>query len=356
MSDTARKIGLVVYTFIVIVELQINIITYGLRQWLFMGWFVGMIVFGILEYQSPRKKEWLAAATIGIGAVYIISVFLYLPSEIFAYGSYAVFVLVLFSATPDEYQAEIKKWTAWGTKLGENSELRKWIASGTKSEGKEGSVLKGLGIALSGLQVDAWGAYVPERGGLAPEIKKQAIEEMDKRGLSWLTIAPNVMLGVGTRLQALTGEKRSHIIFQQGLAGGTEATVALRVAKRGKSDLELSWRLFESNVARGTFAGLGQGTLIVLGGLWILISLFLIPIGVGLCMLIPGMFVIGTALGWWGKNIGKTKATALEQLDSRMLAQSVNFSLMKTLDKLGISSDEVREVLASNMEGIGKLG
>ena len=161
---------------------------------------------------------------------------------------------------------------------------------------------------------------------------------------------------MGTTTQAVAGEKREHIVFDQKLGGGTVATVALRVAPRGTQDLEISWRLFERNVAKSIFAGMSQTTIVIIGVLWTLMSLALMPLGVGFCTFIIGPIIIGFGMGWWGSSKGKTKATTYQQLDSRALAQAVDYSLMKTLDDLGISKDEIRVLQAAQMEGIGRLG
>ncbi len=72
-------------------------------------------------------------------------------------------------------------------------------------------------------------------------------------------------------------------------------------------------------------------------------SIALIPLGVGFCTVIIGPIIIGFGMGWWGKNRGKTKATTYQQLDSRALAQAVDYSLMKTLEELGLAPDEEDE-------------
>ena len=205
------------------------------------------------------------------------------------------------------------------------------------------------------MQVDAWAAFVPDRGDLIDQIKEGVVKEVEKRGIPNLTISTQE-LGVGTTTQALVGEKREHLVFDQKLGGGTAANVALRVAPRGTQDVELSWRLFESNVAKSIFEGMSQGTIVTIGVLWTLLSMALMPIGVGFCTVIIGPIIIGIGMGWWGKNRGKTKATTYQQLDSRALAQAVDYSLMKTLEELGVSGHELRVLQAAQMDGIGKLG
>lgn len=208
---------------------------------------------------------------------------------------------------------------------------------------------------ISGLQVDAWGAFVPERADMADKIKEELLKEVEKRGLENLTVSTQE-LGVGTTWQALTGEKREHLVFEQGLGRGAAAAFALRVAPRGTNDLEISWRLFEGNLAKSIATGTSQTVLVVFGILWTLISVVLMPIGVGFCTVIIGPIIMGFGLGWWGKNKGKTNVTTYQQLDSRSLAQAVDFSLMTALETLGITKEEVRVLKAAQMDGIGRLG
>jgi len=205
------------------------------------------------------------------------------------------------------------------------------------------------------MQVDAWGAFVPERADLVDKIKEEVVKEVEKRGMENLTISTQD-LGIGTSWQALTGEKREHLVFEQALGRGAAANFALRIAPRGTNDLELSWRLFEGNLAKSVASGTGQTVLVVFGILWTLMSIALMPLGVGFCTVIIGPIIMGFGLGWWGKNRGKTNVTTYQQLDSRSLAQAIDYSLMITLENLGVTKDEIRVLKAAQMEGIGKLG
>jgi hypothetical protein len=117
----------------------------------------------------------------------------------------------------------------------------------------------------------------------------------------------------------------------------------LRIAPQGDHDLELSWRLLEGNPTKTVLEGGTQTGLVIFGVLWTLMSIALIPLGVGFCTVIIGPIIIGFGMGWWGKNRGKTKATTYQQLDSRALAQAVDYSLMKTLEELGLAPDEEDE-------------
>ena len=103
---------------------------------------------------------------------------------------------------------------------------------------------------ISGVQVDAWGAFVPSRGKLINQLREGVVEEVKKRGLSNLEISTGEMAISDSTIGNLIGEKREYTFFQQKLGKTTaNATLALRIAPRGTEDLEISWRLLESNPA-----------------------------------------------------------------------------------------------------------
>lgn len=195
------------------------------------------------------------------------------------------------------------------------------------------------------------GVFVPDRADLVGQIKEDVVKEVENRGIENLSISTQE-LGVGTTTQALVGEKREHIVFEQKLGGGTKAGVALRIAPQGDHDLELSWRLLEGNPTKTVLEGGTQTGLVIFGVLWTLMSIALIPLGVGFCTVIIGPIIIGFGMGWWGKNRGKTKATTYQQLDSRALAQAVDYSLMKTLEELGLAPDEEDEEQKKESRGL----
>lgn len=204
------------------------------------------------------------------------------------------------------------------------------------------------------VQVDAWGAFLPDRADLASKVKQGVIAEVKRRGIENLTIAEK-QVGLGTTSQAFVGEKRLHTVFTKKLGGGAVAEVAFRVAKKGANDLELSWRLFEGNPGKAIAQGTVQWSLIIFGGGLSLVSLLLMFTGIGICTLPIGVAITGAGFGWWGKSKGKTSASMYQQMDSRALIQSIDFSLMKTLESLGVSSDELRTLVAASTEGIGQL-
>jgi len=208
---------------------------------------------------------------------------------------------------------------------------------------------------ISGVQVDAWGAFVPNRGDMVEELKKGVVKAVKERGIGNIKITDGG-LAVGGTVESLVGERREYTFFQQKLGGGTSSTLALRVAPRGVHDLELSWRLLESNPAKSAFLGLSQGATIFVGFVIGAAGVLTIPIGAGLCVLPLGLFIMGMGFGWWGFSRGKTRASTHQQLDSRALVQTVDFCLMSELERLGVSADELRVLRASQTEGVGKLG
>ena len=129
---------------------------------------------------------------------------------------------------------------------------------------------------ISGVQADAWGAFVPGRGKLIDKLREGVVKEVEKRGLSNLTISSGEMAISDSTIGTLIGEKREYTFFQQKLAKTTaNATLALRIAPRGTEDLEISWRLLESNPAVSLFLGLSQTALVWLGGSFALFGLLL---------------------------------------------------------------------------------
>ena len=205
-----------------------------------------------------------------------------------------------------------------------------------------------------GSQVDAWGAFIPGKASITEELKKKVVEAMQKRGLQNFSIRDADMNLGG--VAASMAENRQHILFEQGLGRGGTATVALRIAPRGAEDMEISWRLMEKNWASWLIATLGQTGLTIFGILWIILSLAMIPIGIGVCMIIPGIAMLGVAFGWWGVSRSKSQATTYQQFDSRVLAQTVDYCLMVSLEELGVTADELRVLQNAQMGGIGKLG
>ncbi len=208
---------------------------------------------------------------------------------------------------------------------------------------------------ISGVQVDAWGAFVPDRGKLIDKLRSGVVKEVEKRGLKNLEITTGEMAISGSMLGSLVGEKREYTFFQQKLGTTANATVALRIAPRGTEDLELSWRLLESNPAMSLFLGLSQTTLVWLGASFALFGLILFPLG-GFIMLALGLWMLGMGLGWWKGTSNKSRLTSDQMLDARVLAQTVDYCLMKQLEKLGVSASELKVLEAAQMEGIGQLG
>lgn len=209
---------------------------------------------------------------------------------------------------------------------------------------------------VTGVQVDAWGAFVPGRGNLIDQLRTGVTEAMRERQLPNLEINTGEMAMSTNTIGSFLGEKREYIFFNQKFGISANATLALRIARRGAEDLELSWRLLESDPAKSLFLGLSQGTLVFLGIVVAGAGLILSIVGIGLFMLPLGIFMIGSGLGWWGAAKNKSRLTADQMLDARVLTQTVDYCLMKELEKLGVSASELRVLQAARLEGIGNLG
>ena len=209
---------------------------------------------------------------------------------------------------------------------------------------------------ITGVQVDAWGAFVPGRGKLIEELRAGVVKDVEKRGLSNLEISSGEMAISDSMLGTLVGEKREYTFFQQKFGKATaNATLALRIAPRGNEDLEISWRLLESNPAMSLFLGLSQTALVWVSISFLLFGLLLFPVG-GFILVAIGVWMMGTGLGWWKVTSGKSRLTNDQMLDARILAQTIDYCLMSQLEQLGVSASELKVLQAAQMEGIGKLG
>lgn len=208
---------------------------------------------------------------------------------------------------------------------------------------------------ITGVQVDAWGAFVPNQGKVTEKIRTGVIKEVENRGLTNLTITTGEMAISNNMIGSLVGEKREYTFFQQKFGTSANATLALRIALRGAEDLEISWRLLESNPAISLFLGLSQTTLIWLGASFGLFGLILLPVG-GIIMVGLGVWMLGMGLGWWRGTANKSRLTSDQMLDARILAQTIDYCLMKQLEKLGVSASDLKILQAAQMEGIGNLG
>ena len=202
-----------------------------------------------------------------------------------------------------------------------------------------------------GLQVDAWGALVMNKGDLADELKEMTISTVEERGLEELKITEESVSLDGRS----TEDARPHVIFQQDLSQGGLATVALRLARKGAQDLEISWRLFEKNVRTEMAWGLSQGALVFWGLVFLGAGILGSVVGIGLCFLPVGLVLLGAGLGWWRLGKKKTSASTYQQFDSRGLVQMVDYALMKALSSKGVAAQELRVLQEATISGLGKL-
>lgn len=199
-----------------------------------------------------------------------------------------------------------------------------------------------------GLQVDAWGTLIMERAPLRDALEAQVIQNMQERGLENFSFSKETVA-----LDSFGA--REHVIFNQGLGSGGKATVAMRIFPRSDKDLEISWRLFEKNTVKGVGQSAGQWLLILLGIGFVLVGIPLSLVGVGLIGVCMGIGLIGLGMGWWGTTRNKTTASAFQQFDSRALAQTLDYALMRALSQLGVSAQELRILRQASTAGMGNL-
>jgi len=208
------------------------------------------------------------------------------------------------------------------------------------------------------IQVDAWGAFVPGRGDLCQAIKQRVAQKVHERELPNLEIREGSLDISRDVLDKWfrSGEPRDYLFFIQPLGKSASAMVALRIAQIGTKDLEMSWRLFEGNPAKGIFKNVAAGAKIYLGFSVAAAGLITSIFGYGLLAIPVGAGLMGSGIADLKNNKGARHLTAEQQLDARILAQTIDYCLMTELEELGVSSDEVRVLQAAQMEGIGRLG
>jgi hypothetical protein len=206
---------------------------------------------------------------------------------------------------------------------------------------------------MADLQVDAWGALVFGAGAAADTIKQKVIEGVEAAGLG--IEQTEEYLAMNDPLIVLGGQQQlPYIVFKQSLGSGSVARLALRIAPRGNNDLELAWRLTERN--RTTeFLWLGVSSIEWWFGLIFLIVGLITGVGI-FCFGPLAIYLFGRAAGWWGAKKRKTTLSTYAQVQSRMLAVTVDGVLMRALDHVGVEPHQLREALAANTQGIGRLG
>jgi hypothetical protein len=213
-----------------------------------------------------------------------------------------------------------------------------------------------------GLQVDAWGALLPDRASSEGSLLTDVGDALIEREIPNLTVTKemvvfNETLGLGGLFGGKVSEvvkPREHLVIRQDLGDGGWATVALRVAQRGK-DLEVSWRLFELNEKVAAAWRAAQMSLIIGGFAVFCIGIPFLVIGIGLVMdtIAPLMIAYGT--GWWYMSRNRTTATTFQQFDSRVLAATVDYCLMTQLAKQGVTTHELRIIRGEQITGLGNL-
>lgn len=214
-----------------------------------------------------------------------------------------------------------------------------------------------------GPQVDAWAAIVSMKGDLEAELQNRVVTKMEDKGLAgcevaWRDLRFHDPIGFGGGREPL-----EHIIFTQDLGNGGKAAFALRIARLGLKDLEISWRLFarntrtEMNRTAGPFAGafaaliiMGLLTMSSPGNLYdgsILVSMLMMIVG----LIIALVLVLAGFRGVVGFGKGEPSITTPQRLNTLLFGKLVYQSVMGSLDELGVEPHELEVVQQAQLIG-----
>lgn len=199
-----------------------------------------------------------------------------------------------------------------------------------------------------GFQVDAWGALIMDKGSLAEETESLFKERIRERGIDGLEITK-----ANVRIDPRDKEEREHLVLTQTLGRkGDLAKLMLRFARRGSNDLEIYWRLFEQNPSQEKrivpmfFIGLA---LTFIGATTLTTS------GLG-CILAPfGFMMMGASILVWMSWAKNTSAPPELQFESRALAKTVDYVIMRVLAEKGCNAADLRIIEKAQIEGLGQL-
>jgi hypothetical protein len=200
-------------------------------------------------------------------------------------------------------------------------------------------------------------------GNLEGDLQDRVVLKMRAKGLNGLTITREQLRFQDSMFIGGAAEARLHGVFTQRLGNGAKAVVAVRIARMGAQDLEISWRLFERNERTewnqtflpfaGAFAVL-IGT--VLAGLnsrgsladgSILYSLLLMIIGLGLVVLL----LLVSLHGFSKKIVGRPTTSTYQQHDTLVLGETVRHILLLSLGELGVQPHELIIVRQARLVG-----
>src|SRR5688572_22568718 len=94
-----------------------------------------------------------------------------------------------------------------------------------------------------GLQVDAWGAYIPDKGDLEDGLEEAVGVAVMERELNGVSVFPeHIGFEEVFRYMWITlsnpssAQARKHLIVRENLGNGGWATIAMRVERRGGKD------------------------------------------------------------------------------------------------------------------------
>ena len=207
-------------------------------------------------------------------------------------------------------------------------------------------------IGAMGVQVDAWGALVMNKGGLAQsnDVLYGTMDALAKRQLV------NLAFDVGGLQIGDHVTNRPHVFIYQKLPEtSNEAVVVLRVAERGP-DLEVSWRLNENNPKRANNYRKWGNRFVGWSIVWLIVGIALMIVGVGFIIEAVAIPMLGFGLVLQRIPQRQTLVSLYDQFDSRALAVTVHYCLMQALGALGVDQDDLLLLREYDKQGLAKLG
>ena len=207
-------------------------------------------------------------------------------------------------------------------------------------------------IGVIGVQVDAWGALVMNKGDLA---QSNAVLYGTMDALARREVV-NLAFDVGGLQIGDHVTNRPHVFIYQKLPEtSSEAVVVLRVADRGP-DLEISWRLNENNPKRANNYKKWGNRFVSWGIVWLVVGLALLIVGIGALIELVAVPMIGFGLLLQRIPQRQTLVSLYDQFDSRALAVTVHYCLMQALGALGVDQDDLLLLREYDKQGLAKLG
>lgn len=253
-----------------------------------------------------------------------------------------------------------------------------------------------------GIQVDAWAALIPGKGSVSQEVYQHVWKTLNEK-LPYLVRQEDVEKPRNVTLVAdklsfdyflsplisttpdQSHKPRPHMLVCNRLTGFTQYAVAVRIARWGDNDLEVSWRILEKDFVQSVIEpGLHVLAIALLGlylwQLWQISQLF-IPGDLGeilkdvgryisevlhfLLWATPGVIVAAMFILWVSFIIGRLRRRAdgtdrtwldtYDQYDSRMLALEVSGVIWEALDAQAIAPSDIRELRRRQKSDVARI-